>query len=234
MKTISSPLMLTKGKGADEKEQEREGEGEEQESEKEVEPTKKKGRVIITKPQKASIVVFTRRSKGKGKGEVVLTKPPLTFYERLKQMEEGTGIRNFKALKFETRTDADKMQIEELVLNKMGKWKYSPAQIAPQISKELLVRLQPRWESVVQVAKDIYEQSFRKLFPNLIDVKVKVVMKTNKGKMMIRFHTCFILIKYIEHVVRDATNMWKNIYHLHKPSDDPVEIKDDYCDNDEE
>ena len=51
-------------------------------------------------------------------------------------------------------------------------------------------------------------------------------MKNHEGNMMIRFHTCLILIKEIEHVVRDAKNMWKNIYHLHKPSEDPVEIKD--------
>lgn len=41
-------------------------------------------------------------------------------------MEEGAGITNFEALKFETRTDAKKIQIEDLVLTKMGKWKYSP------------------------------------------------------------------------------------------------------------
>lgn len=56
-------------------------------------------------------------------------------------MEEGAGITNFKALKFETRNDAEKMQIKELVLTKMGKWKFSLDQIAPQISKELLARL---------------------------------------------------------------------------------------------
>ena len=52
---------------------------------------------------------------------------------------------------------------------------------------------------------------------------------------MIRFHTCLILIKDIEQVVIDATNMWKNIYHLHKPSkDDPVEIIDDDSSNNDE
>ena len=51
-------------------------------------------------------------------------------------------------------------------------------------------------------------------------------MKKNEEKMTIRFHTCLILIKDIEHVVRDATNMWKNIYLLHNPNEDPIEIKD--------
>lgn len=41
---------------------------------------KKKGRVIITKPQ----AVFTRRAR-KGKKEIVFSKPPLTFEERLKK-----------------------------------------------------------------------------------------------------------------------------------------------------
>ena len=67
--------MLTKGKGEDEEEEE----SKEEEQEKEVEPVKKKGRVIITKPQ----AIFTRRTR-KGKNEVVLNKPPLTFEDRLK------------------------------------------------------------------------------------------------------------------------------------------------------
>ncbi len=149
-------------------------------------------------------------------------------------MEEGAGITNFKALKFETRTDAEKMQIEELVLSKMGKWKYSPDQLASQVSKELLERLQLRWESATQMVKDIYEKSLKNLQPSLTGAEVKTAMKNHEGKMMIRFHTCLILIKDIEHVVNDATNMWKNIYHLHKPSEDLVEIKDDYSSDSED
>ena len=146
LKTEIGPLMLTEGKGEDEEEEEEEEEGEEPESEKEVEPQKKKGKLIITKPKKKPTTVFSRRTR-QGKQEPVLIKPPLTFEARLKQLEAGDGFINFKALKFETRTDEEKMQIEELVLNKMGKWKYSPDQIASQISKELLERLQPRWDS---------------------------------------------------------------------------------------
>ena len=41
-----------------------------------------------------------------------------------------------------------------------------------------------------------------------------------------------VLVKDIEHIVSDATNMWKNIYHLHKPGDDTV-IIEDYNDSDD-
>jgi hypothetical protein len=55
---------------------------------------------------------------------------------------------------------------------------------------------------------------------------------------MIRFHTCLVLVKDIEHIVSDATNMWKNIYRLHKLGDDTVTIEDynnsDDKDEDEE
>lgn len=87
--------MVTKGKGEDEEEEE----SEEEEPNKEVKPVKKKGRVIITKPHKQPIVVFTRRTR-RGKKEVVFSKPPLTFEETLKKIEVGTGMQNFKALKF--------------------------------------------------------------------------------------------------------------------------------------
>ena len=126
------------------------------------------------------------------------------------------------------------MQIEELVLTKMGKWKYSPNQIAPQISTKLLIKLKPRWESAMQTTKDIYEQSLRQLLPSVTNAEVKEAMKKNEDKMTIRFHTCLILIKDIEHVVKDSTNMWKNIYLLHKPSENLVEINDDDDDSDKD
>ena len=69
----STPLMLTKSKGEDVEEVENE-----EELEKEEEPVNKKGKVIITKPPKPSIAVFTRRSRKKG-SEVVLNKLPPTF-----------------------------------------------------------------------------------------------------------------------------------------------------------
>ena len=40
-------------------------------------------------------------------------------------------------------------------------------------------------------------------------------------------------MKDIEHVVRNATNTWKNVYLLHKPSDFPFNLNDD-DDNDDE
>ena len=52
--------MLTKGKGEDVEEAK-----DVEECEKEEEPMKKKGKVIITKPSKASTAMFTRRSRKK-------------------------------------------------------------------------------------------------------------------------------------------------------------------------
>ena len=85
--------------------------------------------MTITKPTKKTTIVFSRRTR-QGKKEPVLVKPPLTLEARLKKLDAGASFTNFKALKFETRTEQEKMQIEKLVLNKMGKWKYSLDQIA--------------------------------------------------------------------------------------------------------
>ena len=87
-------------------------------------------------------------------------------------------------------------------------------------------RLQPRWEAATKTIKDIYEKTLRNFLPSLSNAEMKKSLKDHEGNMMIRFHTCLILFKDIEHVVNDATNMWKNIYHLHKPSEDTVEITD--------
>ena len=41
-------------------------------------------------------------------------------------MEEGISVVNFKILKYDSRTIEEKKQIEDMVVSKMGKWKYSP------------------------------------------------------------------------------------------------------------
>ncbi|GLJ11594.1 hypothetical protein SUGI_0172270 [Cryptomeria japonica] len=194
----------------------------EEESEEEAETPKKKGKVVITKP-KLKTAVFTRRTrKGQKETEVVFRKPPPTFEEKLKQLEQGSGMSNFKALKYESRSDAEKMQIEELLLNKMGKWKYTPDDISSQIPNELLVRIRPRWTSAVQTVKDIYAQTLKQLLPNLTYKEVKEALKENEHQMTLRFHTFLVLSKQIEAIVNNATIVWKRIYNLPMPSDPTV------------
>ena len=76
--------MLTEGKGEDVEEAK-----DEEELEKEKEPIKKKGKVIITKPPKPSIAIFTRRTRkkvDKEGGDVIFIQPPPTFQDRLKEI----------------------------------------------------------------------------------------------------------------------------------------------------
>ena len=63
---------------------------------------KKKGKVTITKPTASTRRTSKKKSK-KEEEEVVLKKPPSTFEERLKAMETGSRMVNFKILKYESR-----------------------------------------------------------------------------------------------------------------------------------
>ncbi|GLJ27407.1 hypothetical protein SUGI_0538050 [Cryptomeria japonica] len=206
----------------------------EEESEEEAETPKKKGKVVITKP-KPRTAVFTRRTrKGQKESEVVFRRPPPTFEEKLKQLEQGSGMSNFKALKYESRSDAEKMQIDELLLNKIGKWKYTPDDISSQIPNELLVRIRPRWISAVQTVKDIYAQTLKQLLPNLTYKEVKEALKENEHQMTLRFHTFLVLSKQIKAIVNNATIVWKRIYNLPMPSDPTVTIEGDKDDEEDE
>ncbi|GLJ27649.1 hypothetical protein SUGI_0542560 [Cryptomeria japonica] len=194
----------------------------EEESEEETETSKKKGKVVITKP-KPKTAVFTRKTrKGQKESEILFRRPPPTFEEKLKQLEQGSGMANFKALRYENRSDAEKMQIKELLLNKMGKWKYTPDDISSQIPNELLVKIRPRWTSAVQTVKDIYAQTLKQLLPNPTYKEVKEALKKNEHQMTLRFHTFLVLSKQIEAIVNNATIVWKRIYNLPMPSDPTV------------
>lgn len=61
-------------------------------------------KVIITKPAKSSTTVFTRRSQKK-RSDIVFNKPPPSFQDKLKKLQEGARIKNFKSLKYETRIE---------------------------------------------------------------------------------------------------------------------------------
>ena len=68
---------------------------------------------------------------------------------------------NFKALKCEIRIEEDQKQVEDLVISKMGKWKYSPNQLALQIPSVLMDKIKPRWEFDMKTTRDIYEKTLR-------------------------------------------------------------------------
>lgn len=191
----------------------------------------KNGKVIITKPPKPSTTVFTRRSSkkkvDKEGGDVIFRKPPPTFQDQLTELQDGAGVTNFKALKYEIGTEEEPKQIEDLVMDKMGKWKYSPDQISSHIPSILMDKIRPRWDFAMQTTRDIYGKNLRHFVPSITDTEIKESIKKNEENLTLKFNTCLILIKDIEHVVKNATNTWKNIYRLHKPSDFLVDVKDD-------
>lgn len=182
--------------------------------------------------------MFTRRSsrkKGGKEGEdIIFKKSPPTFEERIKELEQGFGIKNFKVLKYETRIANEQKKIEDVLISKMGKWKYSPDQLTQQIPNALMNKITPRWEHAMQTAKDIHEKTLKQLMPNLTDKEVKESLKKNEEKLTLRFNTCVILLKEIEHVVKNKMNTWKNVYLLHKLSNFPVSLSDKDDEDDQE
>ena len=152
----------------------------------------------------------------------------------MKKLREGYRINNFKALKYETRTCVGQKEIKYLIMEKLGKWKLSPDQFASQVPVFLLDMIKVIWDNTIQMVKDIFSQTLKQLVPNLIDAEVKKALKDNENKMILKFNTCLVLMKNVEHIVKNSIDVWKDVFHLPKPSEDPVEIKDDDSDKDED
>ena len=79
----------------------------------------------------------------------------------------------------------------------------------------------------MQTIKDIYWKILRQLLLSISYIKVKESLKKNEDKMTLKFNTCLILMKDIEYVVNNSINTWKNVYHLHKPNNFPIDVEDD-------
>lgn len=84
--------------------------------------------------------------------------PTPNFQEKLKELEEGTSMACFKFLKYESRNEDEKRQIEDAIMTKFGKWNYSLNELAQKIPNELMQAIKPRWEHVKKTAKDIFDR----------------------------------------------------------------------------
>jgi hypothetical protein len=70
--------------------------------------------------------------------------------------------------------------------------------------------------------------------PNLTKGKVKKALKEHEIRIILKFNTCLILMRNVESIVKNPTNVWRDVYHLHKHIEDLVEIKDYDSDKDED
>ena len=69
--------------------------------------------------------------------------------------------------------------------------------------------------------------------PTLSDKEIKESIKKNEENLTLGSNTCLVLLNDIEHIVKNATNTWKNVYPLHKLSDFLVSVSDKEEDDDE-
>ena len=99
-------------------------------------------------------------------------------------------------------------------MEKLGKLKFSPNQFASQVPTILLQKIKVRWDNTIQTIKDIFSQTLKQLVPNPIDAKVKKALKENEEKMILKLNTCLVLMKNIESMVKNATDVWKDVYHF--------------------
>ena len=75
-------------------------------------------------------------------------------------------------MKYETRTPTEKKEIEDLIMEKLGTWKFSSDQFSQQVPTVLLVKIKVGWDNTIQSVKDIFGQTLKQLVPNLTEVEV--------------------------------------------------------------
>ena len=68
---------------------------------------------------------------------------------------------------------------------------------------------------------------------SLSDKEVKESLTKNKENMTSKFNAFLILSKDIESIVKSNTTTWKNIYILHKPSEEVLQVDDEKDDEED-
>ena len=67
-----------------------------------------------------------------------------------------------------------------------------------------------------------------------MEIEVQKALKEHENRMILKFNTYLILMKNVESVVKNATDVWRDVYHLNKLAENLVEIKDDESDKEED
>ena len=112
-----------------------------------------------------------------------------TLQEILNKMEEGNSMACFKFLKYETRNDEEKRNIEDTLMTKLDKWKYSLDELAQNFFYKLTKEINHRWESAKKNAKDIFEQTLKQLMLILSKKEVNESLKKNEKKFTLKLNT---------------------------------------------
>ena len=62
---------------------------------------------------------------------------------------------------------------DNVLMKRLGKWKYSPDELTQQVPDVLFKVVKPKWDSAMKVSKDINEQTLRKIMPSHSEKEVK-------------------------------------------------------------
>ena len=139
---------------------------------------------------------------------------------------------DFKFFKYDTSNEEKKL-VEEALVAKMAKWKYCPKEQIKIVLDILSKTITHHWDNALNVVRDIREQILRQLMPTISNKEVKESVNMNEQKLTPKFNAFLILSKDIESIVHSNIISWKNIYGLHKPTKEVVQIDDVEKDDEE-
>ena len=103
-----------------------------------------------------------------------------------------------------------------MIMEKLSRWELSFDQFSSQVLVVLLHKIKVRWDNTIQIVKEIFSQTLKQLVPNLIDVEIKKTLKENENRMILKFNTCLVQMNNIESMVKNVTDVWKDVFHLPK------------------
>ena len=127
--------------------------------------------------------------------EIISLRKSLPIFEkRLKALREGSGMTNFRYLKYETRNKVEQKQIEDALIEKLEKQKYDPFKLKRKSLDALLKIVSHHWANVLKIEKEIREKTLRKTMPNLSEKEIKEAMSKHESRQTLRFKGFQILL----------------------------------------
>ena len=108
----------------------------------------------------------------------------------------------FKFLKYETRRKEEKKQIEEALVEKLAKWKYSSSELTNQVPVIILNKIVPCCKNAINISQDMREQTLRKVMEKLSDKEVKEALTKHEQKLTRKFNAILTFLNYIEYIVQ--------------------------------
>lgn len=129
-------------------------------------------------------------------------------------LKEYGGFGSFRYVKYETRNNDEKRQIEEAIICTLLKFWLAPLELAKSLPNGLYLHIDNRWKYAMDSEKQIKERSLAHLFSNMSVAEIKEHLTTYNSKFFVKQRALKLMNGLYIDVENETKAKWQEIFKI--------------------